>query len=492
MKRSFKKMLFSAAVLGLAGVVLAGCSSIQGDNKKAGKSDDGTETILMYKVGDKPADYDKYMEYVNEKMKDKLDVKLDIQYIGWGDYEEKMQVITSSGEDYDIAFADNFATNAQKGAYADLTELAPKYAKETYDNLDPAYIKGNTINGKLYAMGVNANSSAQIMLTFPKAVLDKHNLDISGIKTLADLEPLLEVIKEKEPELTPIAAGLNFRIGGDIDYVFDNNLPIGIDLHGDTSKIINPFDSSDTLKRDLKTMHDFYQKGYVPKDAATSNQEYALKENTWFARLETQGPFDYGDSLLTQAAGRELVSVPITMAVKNNTQARVANYVISSSSKKKEKALEVINLINTDSDLLTTMVYGLEGETWKKLDNNRMEVLDAYDATNVISGAWMTGDNSKIYINKNVTDEQVAQRDEVIANAEQSPLLGFNLDTSKIKTEIANISNVSNQYLSGLHTGTLDPDETIPEFNEKLKQAGMDKVLEEVQKQYDAFLKENK
>ncbi len=37
-----------------------------------------------------------------------------------------MSVITSSGENYDIAFADNYVVNAQKGAYADLTELYKK------------------------------------------------------------------------------------------------------------------------------------------------------------------------------------------------------------------------------------------------------------------------------------------------------------------------------------------------------------------------------
>lgn len=491
MNWSFKKTVLTGATVALCAGTLAGCGSLQGDKQKA-KGKDGEETILMYKVGDKPKSYDKTMDYINEKMKDELGVKLNIQYIGWGDFDKKMQVITSSGEDYDIAFANSFASNAQKGAYADLTELAPKYAKESYENLDPAYIKGNTINGKLYAMGVNANVFAQTMFTFPKALIDKYNFDLSTVKTLADLEPMLETIKEKEPQLTTIAAGQGLRIGRNIDYVFDNNFPVAVDINGDKTKIINPFESSDTLKEDLATMHKFYEKGFVPKDAATSNTEYNLKDNTWFMRLETQGPFDYGDSLLTQAAQRELISVPMTKPLKSNAQARVANYVVSSTSKKKEKALEVINLINTDPDILTTMVYGLEGDTWKKLDNDRMEVTDKYDAQNVISGAWMTGDNSKLYINKNITDEQIKERDASIKEAEESPLLGFNLDTSKIKTEITNISNVSNQYLAGLHTGTLDPEKAVPEFNEKLKKAGIDKVIKEVQTQYDAFLKEKK
>ena len=42
---------------------------------------------------------------------------------------------SSSGENYDIAFANNYVINAQKGAYADLTELYKKEGKDLYNCL---------------------------------------------------------------------------------------------------------------------------------------------------------------------------------------------------------------------------------------------------------------------------------------------------------------------------------------------------------------------
>ncbi|MFR2689173.1 MAG: DUF3502 domain-containing protein, partial [Enterococcus faecium] len=59
-----------------------------------------------------------------------------------------------------------------------------------------------------------------------------------------------------------------------------------------------------------------------------------------------------------------------------------------------------------------------------------------------------------------------------------------------VKTELSNISNVMNQYLDGLNTGTVDPDETLPKLKEALDKAGYDKVLKEMQKQYDEFRQE--
>jgi putative aldouronate transport system substrate-binding protein len=89
----------------------------------------------MYQIGDKPENYDELMEIANKRIKEEINAEIDLQYIGWGDWDQKMSTIIASGENYDIAFASNYVTNAQKGAYADITELAPKYAKEAYEQL---------------------------------------------------------------------------------------------------------------------------------------------------------------------------------------------------------------------------------------------------------------------------------------------------------------------------------------------------------------------
>ena len=55
-----------------------------------------------------------FLKMPTRLLKKKVGAKLDIQYLGWGDYAQKMNVIISSGENYDIAFANNYVINAQK------------------------------------------------------------------------------------------------------------------------------------------------------------------------------------------------------------------------------------------------------------------------------------------------------------------------------------------------------------------------------------------
>ncbi|MGB6178814.1 ABC transporter substrate-binding protein [Carnobacterium sp.] len=484
----WKKMALSGVSMILAGT-LAACGST--DSKAEGNDKDEV-TLQMYQIGDKPENYDTLMGKANEIIKEETGVTANINYIGWGDYSQKMSVMISSGETYDIAFADNYVANAQKGAFADLTELMPEYAEETYNQLDEAYIKGNLVDGKLYAFPVNANVFAQQVLTFNKAYLDKHDLSIDDVKSYKDAEEVLKAFHEKEPTVAAFAIGQGFKAQGNYDYPLGNGMPFAINLDGDKEKIVNQYNDKDYVET-LKTMHNWYKAGLIPADAATSNTGFPLEGNTWFMRGETQGPFDYGDTLLTNAAGQELVSKAITTPLKSTSQAQMANFVVGNSSKNKEKAVEVLGLINSNPELLNGLIYGIEGEAWEKVEGSedKIKLLDGYKPNQHMS-AWNTGNNAILYTQDTITDEMIAERDKSIEESIASPILGFNFNTKNVKTEITNISNVMNQYLDSLNTGTVNPDEVLPKLIEGLESAGYEKVLDEMQGQYDEFLKEAK
>ena len=487
MKKFKKSLLLAGSALLLVG--LAACGSDKSASGSKGKgSDDGSTTLLMYQIGDKPENYDELMEVANKRIQEEINATLDLQYIGWGDWDEKMSTIIASGENFDIAYATHYVANAQKGAYADLTELIPEYAEDAYKQLDPAYIKGNTIDGKLYAMPVNGNVYAQQVLTFNKEYLDKYDLDIDGIESYQDADKVLEEFHKKEPNITAFAIGQTFTASGNYDYPLGKDYPIAVDLDGDHTKIINPYTEEKNIET-LKTMNKWYKAGYIPTDAETNTQAYPLEGNTWFMREETQGPMDYGDTILTNAAGgKELVSKAITKPLKTTANAQMANFVVSNVSKNKEKSVEFLGLLNSDPELLNGLVWGIEGEAWEKVGDNKIKLLDGYQP-NQHMAAWNTGNNFILYTQDTLSDDLVKQRDESIAAAEESPILGFNFKTDSVKTEITNIANVMNRFRSTINTGTLDPDKAVPDLLKELDKAGLDKVMTEMQTQYDEFLK---
>ena len=484
MKTSQKVVLGAVSVLSALTLVACG-------NSTSAKKASGPVTLKMYQVGDAPVNLKTLLANTNKVLEKKINAKLDIQYIGWGDWSTKMNVIVSSGQNYDMSLSNGYVVNAGKGAYADLTKLLPKYAPDYYKQLSKDYIKGNEVNGKLYAVPTNANIYAQQMLTFNSAYLKKYNIDVSGIKTYADATKVMEEFHKANPSVATLAIGQGYVASGDYDYVLGNTLPFAVSTTGDGSKIVNPYDQKD-FQDILKVHRQWYKEGIIPAGAATFNQGYPLNGDTWFAQVQTQGPFDYGDNALKLAANQDVQSEPITVPLITTSQAQMANFVVSNTSKHKELAVKAFNIINSDPEVLNGLVYGPEGTNWKFTGKEvagvkQIELTSEYAKGNTHMAAWNTGNNAILYLPTTVTAEQVKERDASIAAAKTSPLLGFNFDTASVQSQITAIQNVMAKYINDINTGTVDPTTTIKKMDAELKTAGYDDVLKEMQKQYDAF-----
>ncbi|WP_071130895.1 ABC transporter substrate-binding protein [Enterococcus timonensis] len=485
MKKS--KKVLAIAALSTVALTLAACGSNNNSGGNSGGSDGDVPTLTMYRQGDAPINYDDLIGKANEILEEKVGAHLKMEFVGWGDWDQKMSTIVASGEAYDISIAQNYVTNAQKGAYTDLTDMLPDLAKTAYENLPESYITGNLIGDKLYAFPINGNVYGQQMMTFNQELIEKYGLDISNVgDSYASATDVLTKFHEQEPNTPAFAIGKDFKASGNYDYPLGNGYPFAVKSEGTgTPTIINQYDD-DEFVANLVTLHEWYTAGLIPTDAATSSQPYNLNENTWFMREETQGPLDYGDNALTNAAGKELVSQPLTKPFKSTGQAQMANYVVGNTSKNKELAVKLLGELNSNPELLNLLVYGIEGEQWEKVDDDTIKLLDGYQADTHL-GAWNTGDNTILYTTENITDEMISERDESIENSVESPILGFNFNTDSVKTEITNIANVMNRYVSTINTGTLDPKDTLPELLAGLEQAGWAKVQEEMQTQLDEF-----
>ena len=56
-----------------------------------------------------------------------------------------------------------------------------------------------------------------------------------------------------------------------------------------------------------------------------------------------------------------------------------------------------------------------------------------------------------------------------------------------MKTQIANCSSIITEMVPALTSGSIDPEENVPKFIERLKSAGVDDIIKEKQAQLDKF-----
>ena len=219
-----KKWIKNLTVAGVATMSLLALSAC-GNSKKAESS--SKTTVSMYMPGDKPKNYTAMINKANKEIhKTYKDIDLKMNFIGWGDYQQKYNVMVTSGDDYDLAFAQNYPANAAKGAYADITKLLKKDAKKAYDAVDPAYWKGVTVNDKIYGFPINANVYAQNALTFNQDFLDKYKIDINNVNSYKSMEPALAKFHKENPGVAAFAIGQGFKASPkSMDFPLGNGLP---------------------------------------------------------------------------------------------------------------------------------------------------------------------------------------------------------------------------------------------------------------------------
>ena len=66
--------------------------------------------------------------------------------------------------------------------------------------------------------------------------------------------------------------------------------------------------------------------------------------------------------------------------------------------------------------------------------------------------------------------------------------IGFAFDMTPVKTEYAQLLAIEQEYLNPISSGFVDYEEALPAAIEKLKQAGLDKYVEEYQRQFSEFM----
>lgn len=440
-------------------------------------------------------------EAANKFLKDKINATIKLQCYSWGsEYNERMQMMIASGEPFDICFTSSWANyyrqNVAKGAFVDITDMVKKYAPKTWKQLHPSFIKGSAIDGRNYAIPANKELAHQWGLIFKKDLVDKYKFDLSKIKKLSDIEPLLKIIKENEPGSIP------FQNAGqetaerilDFDLIGDTGTP-GV-LYNDSKdmKVFN-FLESPEMKEYLKTVRKFYLAGYIAKDAATTTYD-------WQTERRSGKAFCWSDSLKPFVAeersvlyGFPCVAVNLTKPVVQTRDCTGSMQAISRTSKDPARALMFLELFNTDKYLNNLINFGIEGKHWVRKGPNVIDYPEDVTAQNsgyAPNTPWMFGNQ---YINYLFANENPGKWEAFKKfNDESVPAksLGFNFDVEPVKNEAAAIISVYNQYMPSLFTGSVDPDVVLPQALAKLKEAGVDKYIAEQQRQLDTWLKKTK
>ena len=479
----------------LAATGLTACGG-SGDSAKGSSSDD-TYTVTVAYVGDKKEDTDRIEKKINEIMKRDINMQIDIEPISWGAYSETMKLILSGGEKMDIVpvLVDQANSMVNAKQIIDLSDYIDKYGDNIKELLGDT-AKAANINNYVYGVTTGREWFCQTSVIMRQDILDDCGIDPSSITSYKDLTDVYATVKEKYPDMIMMAS--NNSTTPDVKYEMFDTLTDGFGVlmdHGQDTTVVDYYES-DEYKDFVETMYDWQQKGYLSKDAATTTEgvENQIKAGAAFSYFAPNKPgYDTRAELL---CGNKLAIAPLSEAWAGTAQTFYLTYGISSSCTDKDKAMQCLDYLYGNADILNLLNWGEEGVDYevKDAENGIIGYPEGKDDTNTyhLAEGWQLFDQFKMYIWEGDAPDIWEQTKAENESALKSKAFGFTYDSTGVSNELAALSNVKAQYAPALGSGTVDPAETLPKFIEELKKAGIDKVIETKQEQLDKWLAENK
>ena len=452
------------------------------------------------------------MEHVN--------VNLNIFNAG-DEYVNGLALAQGSGQQIDIiqSYKLDFASEVANGTFITLNNLLEEHPNLKNEFEDWVWELGS-VGEDIYIVPCYQRAANLMYLIAPKEYVDKYSSADEFRKVIGDPNASVEdyaALLEEWIAKVQAGEGTNkylWPIGN--YYVMTNDayrgfmdpfdVLSGSFIFTEKEDLVGNIYTSEDAKKAYEISAEWYEKGYVFPDIISTTdfstyEKKSMMNETAFIYYLANG---IGDEQMmsekySKAYGFDVYAFPFgDPAHITNVWAAGGNGIYS-KSEHPEEAMRLLELINTKEgeELYNTLIYGIEGTHYTKIDDTHIKTLeyDSEEGNASVSFAgkkWIIGNTRYAWINQGGSDE-VKQLGEDLNNSKDknvSKLVGFIPDTSKIETQLAQVATVIKEYASTLKYGVMGSDweDTYNEFVDALEVAGYSEIVTELQSQVDTFL----
>ena len=499
MKKLLSLLLVAAMCLSLVACGNSNKTETSGENAASGESsnssgEETTELVWAIKTwGTTPGDMGKVEDAINAYLKEKINVHVTILPIGLADWNEKMNVmLASTSEQVDLICmnAAQYSSYVSKGQLVDITSLLDTTGQGVKEAVGDQFLLAGQTGGVQYAVPSIRDEAAGAGFMISQEYVDKYNLDISSIKSLEDITPILKTIKDAEPNLYPLALSTSIstvEVATNYDTLSDN---FGVLLNGAQDTTVENLYASDEYKSKVELLRQWYEAGYISPDASTKTESQAnqVKAGTAACYIAKSKPgIEIQDEM---TVGKDLAFTGFKDALSTTAIVQTLLWGIANNTQNAEKSMELLNLLYTDETLINLIDYGIEGTHYVVNEDSTISFPEGVTAENSqynLSMAWQFGNQYLSHVWEGNEPDIYDQLKKFNDESNKSAALGFVFNNESVKTQVSALTAVTDQYKVALETGSVDPADVLGEFVSKLETAGINDVIAEKQKQLDEW-----
>ncbi|MDB5053553.1 MAG: transporter substrate-binding protein [Bacilli bacterium] len=475
------------------------------------KGPDTSEKVELnwYLVGEADKDTPKVLAEWNKMLEKDLNTTVKLNFTTWDQWETKYNLLLTSGEKIDMIFASSWAKfyqYAKQGAFLDLTNLLEKNAPITLKTVPKQDWSDVTVGGKIFAVPSTYPEYTPVGWVYREDW--RKTLNLPEIKDMASIEAYLDGVKKGMPGVTPINGNAFNEINGlfltssDYQTIGGDSKNIVVAKSYKTPRDIVAYPFTPEYADWVKKMKVWADKGYWSKSTLASKTESGdllkVGQSAVYWRNPAGAGSYFNDSKVKDAK-IELGYFPFTRfhnyAVPNLS---INNgMAIPKSAAHAERSLMVLDKLRNDPAYFDLMTYGMKGLHYDMADDGKHIIVPAkgQDPKNdnikigIASWGWRYEPNMKTQ--EGAWPGEEILKKEFIAETQPNIFDPIILDYEPVKAEQAAVNTVIEQYGRPLMMGLVkDVDASIKTYQEKLKAAGIDKLMDYVKKESIAYFDE--
>lgn len=511
----------------------AGASNDGGSSSGGADIDTSEHVVISYMTtGDAPSGeakerLDEMLAQLNAILTEKVNAELEIYYISWTDYlsNYNLTLARMDGTVDLVGTASDWLDawpNAKNGAFLELSEdMLKTYAPKTWASVPAENWELCKYNGEIYLMPEDnyaqwTNHGYVYRLDWAKEA----GLS-NGVHSWEDMTEYFRYVTANKDELgisvawdadsTEYATMAGGWITSHSNYVSIDGINSGAMWGGtkdDLYTVYSPYvTDTDSLVEFAKMMKEWDEMGVWKTDvlnntSATNRDDYRVGKvaaeqhhtQTWtdlVSHTEANKIYDTDPDAETGFFyfGEEAQNV-VALSITHGAMA------VSAGSANPERALMVYDLIRNDPDCYTLFNYGIKGVSWDENEAGLRITPDGYNSdTDNINGMtnywWGRNDDLEVKDARRNWDKIDELYDEYDKIKIEYPYGQFVPEVDSIEAYISNVNEIHTNYMKqiayGKYSGTAE--DIVAEYQQALKDAGIDEVTAELQKQFDALYK---
>lgn len=511
MRKRILPMVLSTLLITAAVSAFAGCgkTSLSGGEgqKTPGDSVESAEepyTVTMVMTGTQQPDEERIEQKINEILMPELNMKLDLVVLPWGSSIQQIQLMLSGDEKIDFFYTDaqHALQYMNNGQIVDMTDLVDKYGNNLKQIFGEEVLQDMSAGGFTFGVPCHCENVSYPAIFMRKDLVEKYNIDASKIRSVEDLDDVFATVQAGEPDMDMLFSngstnGPMYRLGLSKFDKIGSFYGVIMDPAEGNTKVEDLF-ASDWFMDTAKLLYGWYQKGYINKDAATENESWnsLMKAGKVFSMITGDHPAIMPE--LESSTGYEYVSVRLVdLGVKMSNYYSDIIFSIAQNSEDPEKAMQCLDYIYGNADIMNLLNWGEEGIDYVFIDkeNGLIAYPEGVNIENVgysLNLGWEIPNGRIIHLwegsDPNVNDLMEESNKQGVP----SVAVGFVFDATGLDTQIAALDNVYNKYVPSIISGTVDPESYIPKLIEDMETAGLENIIEAKQEQFDAWLEEKK